>query len=887
MKKFLSLCLFIAIIGSLQAQYTVSGVVKDAITNETLPSVTVVYGEGKAVTTDYDGLFSIPLAPGKYTLQFMFVGYITQKSEVTITKSNLSLSILLETEMLHEINVTADIAVGRRTPVAFSNIDPKKIREELGTQDLPMLLNSTPGVYATQSGGGDGDARINIRGFNQRYVAVMIDGVPMNDMENGWVYWSNWFGLDGVTNRIQVQRGLGASKLAVPSIGGTINISTSGIEEKRKVVLNTEYGNNNNARLSLGLNSGRLNNGWGITAAFSIKRNDGWVDHLGSRQLFYYFKVTKEFTEQQSLSFSIMGSPQRHEQRIGRQQIYIYSRDLAEELGHTPPNPEATPGTLAYGDFGARYNPYWGRLARTRKNPGADTTDVSDRINYYHKPILNLKHFWTPDPKLAFSNILYASFGRGGGTALKSSVFDENGQTDFQSIYNINAYVSIFDHPGDPQFVKDTSQYKSTNYLASRMNNHVWVGLLSTFKYKWSKDLELSGGIDARYYHTDRYTIIYDLLGGDYAVPNASGFDQNNPDKLVVREGERFDYNIRSYVRQQGAFFLAEYKRNNWSAFINATASLMTYNRVNYYGKKLDDGTYPTSGTKAFPGATVKGGCNYNLDKQQSIFLNMGYISRAPMLSNIYNSTSLETYANLQNEKLSAVEGGYMFNSKQWSVTLNSYITLWRNKPVVQTVSVGTESYRVSVPGMNALHSGVEVDGEYKFSDKLNVEGALSIGNWKWISNREAIVTSEDGTTVLDTVQFSAKGVRVGDAAQTQASVGIRWAPFKGFYIKPRFTYFTNNFADFSPESLQGDNANRQSWEMPSYYILDVNFGYNYKLNQKGHQLGLRVNLMNVTNNLFISDARNNDYGNTFDAASAGVYVGMGFRWNVGLQYTF
>ena len=96
-----------------------------------------------------------------------------------------------------------------------------------------MLLNSTPGVYATQQGGGDGDVRINIRGFSQRNVAVMIDGIPMNDMENGWVYWSNWFGLDALTRKIQVQRGLGASKLALPSVGGTINIITKSVDYKK------------------------------------------------------------------------------------------------------------------------------------------------------------------------------------------------------------------------------------------------------------------------------------------------------------------------------------------------------------------------------------------------------------------------------------------------------------------------------------------------------------------------------------------------------------------------------------------------------------------------------------------------------------------------------
>jgi iron complex outermembrane recepter protein len=888
MKKYaLFLFMFCGWLIQSQAQHIVDGVVKDALSGETLPSVNVIYGEGKAVSTNLDGAFSISLPKGEYTLQFAFVGYTTYTTKVSIFDTNLHLSISLEAELLNEVNVTADVAVGRRTPVAFSNIDPRKIKEELGTQDLPLLLNSTPGVYATSSGGGDGDARINIRGFNQRYVAVMIDGVPMNDMENGWVYWSNWFGLDGVTSRVQVQRGLGASKLAVPSIGGTINISTSGIEEKKKITVSSEYGNNNNTRIMVGINSGRLKNGWGITTAFSAKRNDGWVDHLGSKQLFYYFKVTKEFTNEQSLTFSIMGSPQRHEQRIGRQPLYVYSRSYAEELGQDVPNDDAAPGTLLYGDLGARYNPYWGYLTRTRKNPGAEKEEIADRVNYYHKPIINIKHFWTPDPKVAISNVVYASFGNGGGTALKQSAYDAYGQTDFQTIYNINSYGSIFDHPGDPAFVKDTSQYKSTNYLASRINNHVWVGLISTFKYKWSKDFELSGGIDARYYHTNRFVEVYDLLGGDYAVPNASGIDANDPSYLVLREGDKYDYNIRSFVRQQGAFFLGEYKQKNWTAFINATASLSTYNRVDYFGKKLADGNYPTSGSKAFPGATIKGGFNYNINSQQSVFLNTGYISRAPMLNNIYNTTSLEIYSNLDNEKLSAVEAGYMFNSKQWSITTNLYYTVWRNKPVIQAVAKDDETYRVSVPGMNALHTGFEVDGEYKLDKKLNIEGALSIGNWQWTSNKEAILTTEDGVTVLDTLQFSAKGVRVGDAAQTQGSFGVRWAPFKGFYIKPRITFFANNFSDFNPESLKDANANRQSWQMPNYALLDINLGYNYKLNEKGDLLGLKVNLMNVTDRFYISDARNNEYGSNFDAASAGVYVGMGFRWNIGLQYTF
>ena len=57
-------------------------------------------------------------------------------------------------------------------------------------------MNKTPGVYATKQGGGYGDSRISLRGFDQRNTSFLINGQPVNDMENGWVYWSNWQGVN-------------------------------------------------------------------------------------------------------------------------------------------------------------------------------------------------------------------------------------------------------------------------------------------------------------------------------------------------------------------------------------------------------------------------------------------------------------------------------------------------------------------------------------------------------------------------------------------------------------------------------------------------------------------------------------------------------------------
>ena len=225
MKKLGFLVLVITFSLSASAQTKISGKVIDANTGEALIGATIIYGKGKGSATDFDGNYSFSILEGERSIRVSYVGYKEINKIVNIGSKAQILNFKLKTVLLNEVQVVADIARDRETPVAFSTIPMKQINEELASQDIPMVLNSTPGVYATQSGGGDGDARITIRGFDQRNLAVMIDGVPVNDMENGWVYWSNWQGLTDVTSNIQIQRGLGASKIAIPSVGGTMNMS--------------------------------------------------------------------------------------------------------------------------------------------------------------------------------------------------------------------------------------------------------------------------------------------------------------------------------------------------------------------------------------------------------------------------------------------------------------------------------------------------------------------------------------------------------------------------------------------------------------------------------------------------------------------------------------
>lgn len=895
----------------------VKGTISDASTGETLIGANVVYAEGKGVVTDFDGNYVLDIEePGEYTITVSFVGYETQEKTIKIGNAKQVLDFQLKTLVLNEVTVVADIAIDRETPVAFSNIDIKQLKEELASQDIPMILNATPGVYATQQGGAQGDARITIRGFNQRNIAVMIDGIPMNDMENGWVYWSNWFGLDAVTQKVQVQRGLGASKLAIPAIGGTMNILTQGIENKAGGSVQFETGSNNFYRATIGFNSGKLKGGWGITGAASYLNTQGWVDQTWAKQWFYFAKIQKIF-KKHSLTLSAMGAPQERALRQGRQSIPYYDTKYAQELGVSLYGP--TGNTLFDStqiDKGLRYNREWGYLTRTRGVNNPEQEVLNSRTNFYHKPIFNLKHFWNINDKSALSTIAYASLGKGGGTRERGNLmYNTNGQINWDTLYYSNIKGSVFVPPYDLQYVNDTSQYKSTTYIQGQMNDHLWYGLLSTYNLKISKITDLSIGVDLRSFQVWRYSKIMDFLGGDYAVVNPENIPagQIYDPTVVKRSGDTTHYYLSTKVKWAGLFVQAEFTGEKLIGFVSASGALNAYYRENRFQKKdlvLSDTTlksvigindtiqyngktyttnsreaeFPNSGWLYFPGFTIKAGLNYKISRRHNVFINTGYLSRPQLLSNVYSGSSILTFQDPKNENILGLELGYSYSSPKFSANLNLYNTYWLNKPVSQTISTGGTPILLSVPGLNAYHRGIEVDFAYNILNNLTAEGTVSLGDWRWQGQKKAYFYDADGF-LIDSVDFNANNVKVGDAAQTQLGASFRYEPIKNLYIKPRITWFENYYADFAPESLQGESGERQSWRIPAYYLVDVHLGYTISLKTK--KIDIRGSVLNLLNRTYISDARNNEFGSTFNAQSAGVFFGMGRRWNVSVAFRF
>jgi iron complex outermembrane receptor protein len=889
---------------SLAQKTKVQGVIKDAITNEPIIGATVVYAEGKGVATDIDGVFNFVVDSGNYTIKASYVGYIALEKKITAKGKTIAIDFALSTNELSEVEIVSDIAIQRETPVAFSNVDVKKIQEELGARDLPLILNTTPGVYATSQGGGDGDARVSIRGFNSQNVLVLLDGIPMNDMVNGRVFWSNWFGLDNLTRGVQVQRGLGATKLAIPSIGGTMNILTAGIDSKRAIVLKNEYGNNNNYRIGLSYSSGRLKNGWAFNFAGSYKRNDGWFDNMYSRMWFYYGKIEKKIGRH-LLGFQILGAPQTSAQRDFRvtYNVAAYNKDYAAELGID---------TTGKREYGWRYNPSWNFLKR---DGDAAPKTFNTSINKFHKPVLSFKDFIAVNEKLNISTIAYASYGRGYGTQLDggsggNNIVPETGQQNIQGIYDANS---------SPTQTVATGERFSSSWVRVNHNDHDWYGALVTANYKIKESINISGGLDGRLYKGYVYSTFGDLLGGQ--VVKGLAPDQNAPGGpgIYLKEGDKYVQNIERRVRWLGAFAMAEYKKDKWSGFVNLSYATSMYKQINYFlakqlkkdGNVIDipygtevvyngvaydnssaDLQYNQTGWKQLHGYTAKAGANYNLTEHMNVFVNVGYLNRAPFITFVYRSDNKE-FDKVNNEVIKSVELGYSYSSRMFSANINGYYTLWDNRPTSASFTIGGESVSTTATGMNARHMGIEFDGVYKVTPKITIEGMANIADWEWTSVATATILDNDGN-VISEQKFDPRGVKVGDAAQNTFGLGVRYEPIKRLYIKPQFNYFGKNYSNFTPDALVITNAStgygpsigRQSWRMPDYFLLDVNAGYG--MNVWKIKLDLRVSVINALNTFYISDAQNSAINTTdFNAGAATVNVGMGRRWQISLVATF
>lgn len=855
------------------AQTTVKGQLVDAETGEPLVGAAVmVEGTTQGSVTDIDGYFKQGVAPNA-TLVFKYVGYKDLKQKITQKGASVDLGVLKmesDAQMLSDVVITSSIAIARKTPVAVSSVPMSFIEEKLGTQEFPEVLKSTPGVHANKAGGGYGDSEIYMRGFENSNIAVMVNGVPMNDMEWGGIYWSNWAGLTDVTRTMQTQRGLGASKVSAPSVGGTINIITKGLESKQGGTISYSVGNDGMNKMLFSASTGVSKTGWSMTLLGAKTWGNGYVQGTDFEGYNYFLSISKRINDEHQLTLTAFGAPQKHYQRSGAMTIKDW--EMAEKV---------------YGVKNYKYNSTYGFNNNGQRQ--------SAEYNVYHKPQISLNHQWQINRNSSLSTVAYVSIGRGYGNSGQGNEDYGYSYRDWNGAYygalqtKFRKSDGTFDY-GAIQDINAASEHGSMLVMSQSKNYHNWYGLLSTYTTKFGEYIDFYGGVDFRYYKGTHTNEISDLFGGSYFIDSTRGdvYSENNINasnpswryqKLGVGDVVYRDYD--GFVMQEGAFFQAEYNRDKLSTFVAGSLSNTTYWR---YDRFYYDEAHAESDKVSFLGFTVKGGANYNLTENHNVFFNLGYISRAPKFSYgafMQATTSHAINENAKNEKVLSFELGYGFRNSWLTANLNAYYTKWIDKTMTKSGTLDNQmEYYMNMTGVDALHKGVELDVKVNPLDWLELSGMLSIGDWKWDSNATGYaydahgipLTASGETTTVGAADhayasINLKGVRVGGSAQTTAALGATFKLNKSIRVGADWTYYGRNYAYYS---LSGSNLSLgkevsvlDPWKIPAASQIDMNASYRFKLGKLDAVLSGNVN--NLLNYQYISKAYN---PNTISSAS-------------------
>ncbi len=267
-----------------------------------------------------------------------------------------------------------------RAPVAVSRLDRTALQRINHGQDTPMALASLPSAYAySDAGNGIGYSYLSIRGFPQRRISVLVDGVPLNDAQSHEVYWIDHPDLLASGAEVQVIRGVGAALYGAAALGGTVTIETTPFAASPHTTALMGGGSFGTRRLMLESGSGALAGGWNLYGRYSRIETDGYRDQSWSR-LWSYALGAQRAQGAHSLRLQLKGGPEEtHLAYLGVPAAYLEGRVTGDA------------------ERDRRFNPI----------------SFEGEQDRFFEPHYTLTHSWAHSANLAFSQTLFWFDGRG------------------------------------------------------------------------------------------------------------------------------------------------------------------------------------------------------------------------------------------------------------------------------------------------------------------------------------------------------------------------------------------------------------------------------------------------------------------------------------------
>jgi len=853
----------------------------------------IVVGTVLGASVDANGEYLIKNVPaGSVTITASMIGYKKASATINVVDgrtTEIDFRLNSIDVKLSEVVVAGNIAKERETPVAFSNVGEDEISKKFNVQDVPHLFANTPGVYITSDGGsGMGDSQVQIRGFDEQRIAVMINNIPVNDPESKKVYWSNWGSLPAASQSIQVQRGVGSSLYGSGALGGSINVVTKDAPAAKSLGLNSTLGQYGIQKYGVDYNSGLVNDKFAFITRLNYMRGNGWRQATFYEGIQYYFAAMYFPDEKNTFKVILHGAPQYH--------MYSYYGFKAEDFakygrdwnGH----PHVAESAIAGTNYADRSTSLLDVLLMNI-NPGKSIANQkgglvvgNDRAsfdnNVYHKPQFELHHNYTLDSESKITTTAFISKGYGYGE-------------------NLNAYYKVARDANGLMTYDALNNSASDVYQYRAYSDHMQTGILSNYSTRLMGAHDLSFGVEVRYWD------------GRHAGEVLNTFTKSNITYFIGNNGQKFSngdlyYDYTTTKPQFTGFAHALWRFGDFSIMTDVQYSVMKYTikedvpSSNNYPLNVDptdkgNGTWVGTAvdgngapvvyslwnySKSYNFISPKLGLNYNVNENINVFANWSRAVNEPRVKYFFGYGAPNDALDL--EETSDIELGLGFQKDFGKIAVdgkyNFYNIDFKGKALQlqdptksntpgydykgrRYIPIGESRYQGHEVALNfALPYNIDLGFNASFASNEWGEPKNSEGAQYLYSNDNVVAgvdyNDADGDGKWDTGEaklhsdFTGKFGNKVEVGMPQTILGATLNyNIGGYFFSTAMRYYQDiyvleNNSDVVVEADAAGNSLEESPTLPSAMVFDVVTGYETKL--YGFPVNVSLHVNNVLN---------------------------------------
>lgn len=733
---------------------------------------------------------------------------MAQKSKSTATKKTT-------TTVARDTTITDEIKDAMTDNIAVVTIDEND-QGDGGTQNVSSVLTAGRDPFYSVMSFNFNAFRFKARGYDGDLNTTYMNGVPMDNLDNGFTPFGLWGGLNDVMRNRDVSLGLRPNTFAFGDIATSTSIDARASKQRKQTQIGYALSNRTYAhRLSFYHGTGTSKKGWTFVFAGSFRgANEGYVPGTYYNGYSYYIGVDKRFGQRHLLSLSVFNAPTES----GRQAA------ATEEMRK-----------ISGDNF---YNPTWGLQNGKVRNASISRSNqptfiLNDEYRFNNRTTIStsisstwgkrstsaLDWYNAPDPRPDYYRYL-PSYQL--GDALQQQVLQamqndiNKRQINWQGLYEVNRNsFSIIQNANG--IAGNTVSGKRSRYIQEeRIIDTRRLNFNSVFNTSIGNNTELTGGLSFQAQTNNYYKEVEDLLGGEFYVnlnqfaerdfPSNTTANQNDlitPNRILYK-GDKFGYDYDITIRKSAAWLQSVFKFKKVDFFIAGEISNTKFWRVGRYQSGLfPSNSYGKSSVNNFNNFAVKGGVTYKIDGRNYLYANAAILSRAPLFDNVYVSPRTRDFIqdNTTNEDIQTAEAGYVLNAPKLKIRLTGYFTKIKNQMNVLTFY--HDDYRnfvnYAINGIDKLHFGLEFGAEAKIMRNVTLNVAAAVGRYYYDSRQEATVTVDNSAAVLTKDLIYSQNYRIPGTPQNAYSVGLSYRSPKFWFVSLSANYAGNRWLDFNP----------------------------------------------------------------------------------------